>query len=172
MSVYTSLFIILCFSTCVSLYSLVLLILLYRVVLLVFLFEFVSESNGNCLGLSVRVKISTRHRKGIKATVRLEVVGCDIGYGDGYGDVDGVSVGGVKYVLVLVHQCTTNSFAYGMYGSSGADVCEVLWKFSIDAGGFPKTLQCDFDTQLIGVKSCRSTTVTWCTRIRAAPPHR
>ena len=43
-----------------------------------------------------------------------------IGYGDG------VSVGGSKYVLVLVDQCTNNSFVYGMHGSSGADVCEAL----------------------------------------------
>ena len=70
------------------------------------------------------------------------MVGCDIGYGDG------VSVGSSKYVLVLVDQCTTNSIVYGMHGSSGADVCEALWKFFIDVGGFPKILQCDFDTRL------------------------
>ena len=68
MSVYTSLFISLCLSECVSLHSLISLILVYRVALLVLLFEFVSESNseffsesngnGNDLGLSVRVKIS------------------------------------------------------------------------------------------------------------------
>ena len=59
MSVYTSLFIRRCFNTCVSLYSLVLLILLNRVALLVLLFEFFSLSNDNGLGLSVRVKILT-----------------------------------------------------------------------------------------------------------------
>ena len=59
MSVYTSLFIGFCFSACVSLCSLVSLILVNRVTLLVLLFEFVSESNGNGFGVSVRVKIST-----------------------------------------------------------------------------------------------------------------
>jgi len=59
MSIYTSLFIRRCFNTCVSLYSLVSLILLNRVTWLVLLFEFFSLSNGNGLGLSVRVKIST-----------------------------------------------------------------------------------------------------------------
>jgi len=56
----------------------------------------------------------------------------DLGYGEG------TFYGGSKYVLVLVDQCTSNSFTYGMQGASGADVCEVLWKFFIDAGGFPK----------------------------------
>ena len=60
MSVYTSLFISLCFNACVSLYSLVLLTLLNRVAWPVLLFEFFSLSNGNRLGLSVRVKIVTR----------------------------------------------------------------------------------------------------------------
>ena len=60
MSVYTSLSISLCFNACVSLYSLVSLILLNRVVAwLVLLFEFFSLSKGNGLGLSVRVKILT-----------------------------------------------------------------------------------------------------------------
>ena len=59
MSVYTSLFIRRCFSACVSLYSLVSLILLNRVAWLVLLFEFFSLSDGNGFGLSVRVKIST-----------------------------------------------------------------------------------------------------------------
>ena len=99
------------------------------------------------IGKLVNRKRGKRRRKGSKATVPLEVGGMDIGYGDG------ASVGGCKYVLVLVDQCTTNSFVYGMYGSSSADVCEALWKFFIDAGGFPKTLQTDFDTRLIGGKA-------------------
>ena len=59
MSVYISLFIRRCFNACVSLYSLVSLILLNRVAWLVLLFEFFFLSNGNGLGLSIRVKIST-----------------------------------------------------------------------------------------------------------------
>ena len=58
MGLYTSLCISLCFNACVSLYSLVLLILLNRVAWLVLLFE-LSLCNGNGFGLSVRVKIST-----------------------------------------------------------------------------------------------------------------
>ena len=44
-----------------------------------------------------------KHRQnGSKATVPLEVLGMDIGYGEG------TSYGGSKYVLVLVDQCTSN----------------------------------------------------------------
>ena len=71
----------------------------------------------------------------------------DIGYGKG------VVVGGYKYILILVDQCTTNSFVYSMHGCSGDDVCKALWKFFIDAGGFPRTIQCDFDSCLIGGKA-------------------
>ena len=69
------------------------------------------------VGELVNRKRGKRRRKGSKATVPLEVVGMDIGYGDG------TSYGGSKYVLVLVDQCTTNSFSYGMQGSSRGDVC-------------------------------------------------
>ena len=101
------------------------------------------------VGELVNRKRGKRRKKGSKATVPLEVVGMDIGYGEG------VSVGGYKYVLILVDQCTTNSFLYGMHGCSDADVCEALWKFFIDAGGFPRTIQCDFDPWLIGGKAAQ-----------------
>ena len=88
----------------------------------------------------------------------------DIGYGDC------ASYGGSKYVLVLVDQCTTHSFVYGIQGSSSADVCEALWKCFIDAGGFPDTIQCNFDPQLIGGKAA-ALLRTHGTRVRAALPH-
>ena len=87
----------------------------------------------------------------------------DIGYGEG------MSCGGSKYVLVLVDQCTSNSFTYGMHGASEADVCETLWKFFIDIGGFPKTIQCDFDPRLIGGKAV-ALLCSHGTRARAVPP--
>ena len=79
-----------------------------------------SDQNLPTIRELVNRKRGKRQRKGSKATVPLEVVGCDIGYGNG------VSVGGSKYVLVCVDQCTTNCFVYGMHGFSGADVCEAL----------------------------------------------
>ena len=111
----------------------------------------------------VNRKRGKRRRKGSKPTIPLEVIGMDIGYREG------TSYGGSKYVLVLVDQCTSNSFTYGIQGASGADVCEALWKFFIDAGGFPKTIHFDFDPRLIGRKAA----IFLCshgTRVRAASP--
>ena len=70
------------------------------------------------------------------------VVGMDIGYGDG------VSYGGSKYVLVLVDQCTITPLymaCKALWVLTFVNHYEPLWKFSIDAGGFPETIQCDFD---------------------------
>ena len=50
-------------------------------------------------------------------------------------------------------------------------MCEALWEFFIDAGGFPDTIQCDFDPRLIGDKTA-ALLCTHGTRICAAPPHR
>ena len=76
MRVYTSLFISLCFNACVSLYSLVSLILLNRVAWLVLLFE-LSLCNGNGFGLSARVKISTHIiPSAVLLSVRNGIGGC------------------------------------------------------------------------------------------------
>lgn len=69
----------------------------------------------------VNLKQGKQRRKGSKATVPLEVVGIDIGYSDGG------SIGGSNTILVLVDRCITNSFVYGIQGSSGANIYEVLW---------------------------------------------
>ena len=58
-----------------------------------------------------------------------------------------------------------------MKGCSGSDICEALWKFFIDAGGFRKTLQCDFDPKIIGGKAA-SLLQSHVTAICAAPPNR
>ena len=117
------------------------------------------------IGELVNRKRGKRRRKGSKATVPLEVVGMDIGYGEG------ISCGGSKYVLVLVGQCTSKSFTCGMQGASGGDICEALWEFFINAGDFLKTIQWDFDPRLIGGKAA----ILLCshgTRVRAASPRR
>ena len=95
----------------------------------------------------VNRKRGKQKRKGSKIVSPSEVVGMDIGYG-----VDD-SIGGYKYVLILVNQCTRQSFLYCMKGSSGADITEALWKFFIDTGGFPKMIQCDFDPRFIDGKA-------------------
>ena len=53
----------------------------------------------------------------------------------------------------------------------GGDVCEAFWKFFIDAGGFPRTIQCDFDPRLIGGRAA-ALLRSHGTTIRAAPPDR
>ena len=60
------------------------------------------------IGELVNQKRGKRQQKDNKETVPLEVIGMDIGYGDG------TSYGESKYVLVLIDQCTTNSFIYKM----------------------------------------------------------
>ena len=124
-----------------------------------------NENDIPTVGELVNRKRGRRKRKGQRATSPLEVVGMDIGYGEG------TSIGGYKYVLILVDQCTTESFVYGMHGASGSDVCKALWKFFIDAGGFPRTIQCDFDPRLIGGRAA-ALLRSHGTRICAAPPHR
>ena len=98
------------------------------------------------VGSLVNYKQGKRKQKGTPATSPLEVIGMDISYGKSN------SPGGHKYILVLVDKCTSISFVFGMHGTSGADVVEALWKFFIDAGGFPRTIQCNFDSQFIGGK--------------------
>ena len=56
-----------------------------------------------------------------------------------------------------------------MQGASRADVCEALWEFFIDAGGFPKTIQYDFDPRLIGGKAV-ALLCSHGTQVRAASP--
>lgn len=71
----------------------------------------------------------------------------DIGYGPE------CSPGGHKYALILVDQCTTYTWVYGMSGTFGADIQEALRKFFIDGGGFPAIIHCDFDTRSLGGKA-------------------
>ena len=116
------------------------------------------------VGSLVNHRRGKRKQKGTPATSPLEVVGMDIGYGESN------SLGGHKYVLVLVDKCTSNTFVYVMHGTSGADVVEALWKFFINAGGFPRTIQCDFDPQFIDGKAISLLRSHGC-YVHAAPPH-
>ena len=118
------------------------------------------------IGRLVNIKRGRRrHKTGSTVTSPLQVVGMDIGYGVPGGP------GGHKYVLVLVDKCTTHTWTYGMHGTSGADIQEALWKFFIEAGGFPQTMQCDFDPRFVGGRAIKLLRSHGC-RVRAAPPHR
>ena len=56
-------------------------------------------------------------QKSTKATILLKIVCMDSGYGDS------ALIGSHKYVLVLVNHHTSNSFVYGIKGSSGNNIC-------------------------------------------------
>lgn len=102
------------------------------------------------VGELVNQKQAKHRHKGKKATVSLKVVYMDIGYGYG------LFVGRYKYMMVLVHQYTTQYFFYGIHGCSGADICEALRKYFINAGVFSPTIQCNFVPRLIVGKAAAS----------------
>ena len=124
-----------------------------------------NQNDVQTVGKLVNRRRGKRRRKASKAEYPLHVVGMDIGYGQG------ASPWGYKYVLVLTDQCTTYTWTYGMSGTSGKDIQEALWKFFVDAGGFPGTIQCDFDPRFIGGAAVALLRSHGC-RIRAAPPGR
>ena len=57
-----------------------------------------------------------------------------------------------------------------MHGTSEANAVEALWKFCIDAGGFPRTIQCNSDPQFIGGKVISLFRSHGC-YVSAATPH-
>ena len=116
------------------------------------------------VGSLVNHKRGKRKQKDTPATSTLKVVGMDIGYGESN------SPGGHKYVLVSVDKCTSKTFVYGMYSTSGADVGEALWKFFINTGRFPCIIQYNLNPQFIGGKAISILWSHGC-YVRAAPPH-
>jgi hypothetical protein len=85
-----------------------------------------------------------RNRKATKSTRRLQKVCMDIGYGANAGP------GGAQYCLILVDGYSSQSFIYGLNGLTGVEIQDALWRFFIDAGGFPETIQCDYDPRFLG----------------------
>ena len=75
---------------------------------------------------------------------KLDLVGMDIGYGSG------TSPGGYNYCLTLVDSATRMVFCYGLQRLTGGDLQDAFWRFLIDAGGIPRTVQCDFDSRFLG----------------------
>jgi hypothetical protein len=73
----------------------------------------------------------------------LETVHMDIGYGDC------VSIGGFRYVLLLVDRTTRFQWLYGLRSLTQSNIITALTKFHSDAGGLPKKMYTDFDPKLI-----------------------
>jgi transposase InsO family protein len=95
----------------------------------------------------------------------LHTVGIDIGYRDGK------SPGGYQYFLFMADLATRYSWTYGLADLSGDTIIDALWRFFVDAGGFPRRLCCDFDRRFLAGSVSR---LLWShgVRIGASPPHR
>jgi hypothetical protein len=73
----------------------------------------------------------------------LRTVHMDIGYGDC------VSIGGFRYVLLLVDRTTRFQWIYGLQTMTQENIIAALEKFHADAGGLPQKLYTDFDRKLM-----------------------
>jgi hypothetical protein len=91
-------------------------------------------------------------------------VSIDIGFGDG------TSPGGYKYCLFLVDLATRYTWTYGLSDLTGDRITDALWRYFVDARGFPRQLRCDFDRRFLhgsAGKLLRAHGV----QIGASPPH-
>jgi hypothetical protein len=95
------------------------------------------------IGDMVNLKRGPRGKLLERPRGKLHTIGMDIGYGDGK------SPGGFTHCLVLVDLATRHAWTYGLPNTSGTSIVDALWRFFIDAGGFPKRVRCDFDKRLV-----------------------
>ena len=124
-----------------------------------------SEEPALSIGDCVNIKRGARGGKISPVTTANHTIGVDIGYGDG------TSPGGYKYCLILTCLSTKLTWVYGLTDLKGSTITDAFWLYEINAGGFPKRLQTDFDKRLICgdvARLLRSHGVT----IGAAPSHR
>jgi hypothetical protein len=136
--------------------------------------ETIKIAKGNEIPLELGDVANIRHsRRNTKPIPRppeyLRTVHMDIGYGDC------VSIGGFRYVLLLVDRATRFQWIYGLTSMTQDCIIEALEKFHAAAGGLPQKIYTDFDPKLIMGK-----TEKWLLtripsapcRIHAAPPGR
>ena len=74
----------------------------------------------------------------------LDVVHCDIGYGDCK------AVGGAKYCVLLVDRTTRNTWIYALKDLTHKSLIAVFEQFRLDAGSLPRRLYTDFDDKILG----------------------
>jgi hypothetical protein len=72
----------------------------------------------------------------------LHTVGIDIGYGNGKSP-------GYQCCLFMVDLATRYTWTYGLANLSGDTIIDALWRFFVNAGGFPRRLHCDFDRRFL-----------------------
>jgi hypothetical protein len=56
----------------------------------------------------------------------------DTGYGKG------ISPGGYRYCLILIDRKTHKTWVYDLPAMGDNSLCDTLWRFFINAGGFPR----------------------------------
>jgi hypothetical protein len=74
----------------------------------------------------------------------LEIVHCDIGYGDSK------SIGnGASHYLLFVDRATRYTWIYPLKSLHHTAIKEVMSQWTLDAGSFPKRLYTDFDPKIL-----------------------
>ena len=66
---------------------------------------------------------------------------------------------------------TRYTWVYGLTDLTGNSICDALWRFFVDAGGFPRRFRCDFDRRFINGKVGRLLR-SHGVKIGASPPYR
>lgn len=74
----------------------------------------------------------------------MEVVRCDIGYGDAKSAGNGAS-----YCVLFIDQATWYAWIYPLKSLCHDSVKDVLCTLHVDAGCFPKRLYTDFDHKIL-----------------------
>jgi hypothetical protein len=58
----------------------------------------------------------------------------------------------VSYCLMLLNRAAHKTWVNGLKDMNGKTISDALWRFLVDARGFPRWIQCDFDPKFMGGK--------------------
>jgi hypothetical protein len=84
-------------------------------------------TNNPLLSISdvVNLKYSRHAKRLFPSKAAIDVVGMDIGYGEG------VSPGGYQYCLIIIDRKTRKTWVYGLPSMGGNSLCDALWRVFI-----------------------------------------
>ncbi len=109
-------------------------------------FSFINPSENPLeLGHVANIKKARSNKTPIdRPSDYLEVVHCDIGYGDSK------SIGnGASHCILFVDRATRYTWIYPLKSLHHTSIKEVLSQWTLDAGSFPKRLYTDFDHKIL-----------------------
>jgi hypothetical protein len=96
------------------------------------------------LGNIANIKKARSNKKPIDRPNFMEVVHCDIGYGDTK------SIGnGASHCLILVDRATHYTWIYPLHSLNHDSIKSALSQWKLDAGQFPTRLYTDFDQKIL-----------------------